>query len=153
MGGGRVSLPDIRHLTALAELGFGETTLVGALPHLPALRVLVARGIRMPHPHAHVSPGPRDLNLTAAAPLLTELCLCLGCMIAPHEQLATLAPLAHLRTLLLCFRDYKDAPQENLLRSTSLLSLPPSITKLVLYNFQKCEPAVALPENIAVVLN
>ena len=60
------------HLTALQMLFFeGGTVLTGgALPHLPALRMLVAHDTHISHPHAQVSLGPRDLNLAAATPLL-----------------------------------------------------------------------------------
>ena len=60
-------------------------------------------------------------------------------------------PLAHLRTIVLdCFDPYEDNNQ-NLLHPNSLLSLPPSVTKLVLCRLDRFVPAVALPENIAVV--
>ena len=37
-----------------------------------------------------------------------------------------------------------------LLHFETVLSLPPSVTKLVLWQFDKCVPAVVLPENIAI---
>ena len=72
-------------------------------------------------------------------------------MVAPHEQLATLASLAHLEALVLHFGVYEGCPQVNRLHPTTLLSLPPSVTKLVLSKFSSCVPAVMLPEDISIV--
>ena len=147
--GGRVSLPDLGHLTALTELRFDLTILKGGgLPHLPALRLLVATAFYMVQPNDLIVPGPHDLGLADATPLLSELHLSLGFMVAPHDQLACLASLAQLKTLVLDFNGYEDAPPENLLRPTTLLSLPSSVTKLVLCDFERCVPAVLLPEGI-----
>ena len=55
-------------------------------------------------------------------------------MLNPHEQLHTLAPLAQLNTILLDFWFYDQASADELLRPDTLLSLPHSITKLVLCN-------------------
>ena len=73
-------------------------------------------------------------------------------MSAPHEQLAALARLAQLRTIVLVFFPaWKEKYAERLLRPDTLLSLLPNVTKLVLCSFNNCVPAVALPENIDVV--
>ncbi len=150
--GGRVSLPDLGHLTALTELRFDQAILTGGpLPHLPALRLLVAQGFYKSQPPECTSPGPRDLGLADATPLPTELHLSVGPVVALHEQLATLASLAQLKTLVLDFESYEGLPPVNQLRPTTLLSLPPSVTKLVLYLFEFCVPAVVLPEDIAIV--
>ncbi len=97
--------------------------------------------------------GPWDLALASSAPNLTEVCFSLGgcSMFEPHEQLATLAPLAQLNTIVLdCEEAYELSEPEQLLRPEGIL-LPSSVTKLVLCNFDRCVPAVALPENVAVV--
>ena len=73
----------------------------------------------------------------------------LGNIVAPHEELATLASLAQLKDLVLDFDKYVGCPPAHLLCPTTLLSLPPSITKLVLWEFAKCVPAIALPEDTA----
>ena len=150
--GGRVSLPDLGHLTALTELRFNRTVFTG-LPvlHLPALRVLRASGPCLSQQGRHVDPGPTHLGLATATPLLTEIHFDLGDMLAPHEELAALASLAQLKILGLEFDGYIGCPLTNLLRPTTRLSLPPSISKLVLWQFRKCVPAVALPEDIAIV--
>ena len=98
-------------------------------------------------------PGPKDLGLAYASPLLAEVRCAVGyAMYAPHDQLATLAPLVDLKTVALDFVDDPWGRAEDLLRPDALLSLPPSVTKLVLCRFEKRVPAVALPENIAIVL-
>ena len=85
-------------------------------------------------------------------PLLAEVRFAVTCaMTAAHEQLASLAPLAHLKTVVLDFFHPYKWDKESVLRPDSLLSLPPSVTKLVLCSFDRCVPAVALPENIDVV--
>ena len=174
--GGRASLPDPRHLTALTRLHFDSTILTpyrGQLPHLPALQVLSIKGAQYLDQDNgedfwnHGSPGPQDLGLTSSAPLLTEMRFSLGtgCMSWPHKQLATLAPLAQLSTIVLDFCYYPQneichhvyshqrgpGVPEKLLRPDALLSLPCSVTKLVLRRFQNCLPAVALPENNVIV--
>ena len=49
------------------------------------------------------------------------------------------------------FIPWKERYAERLLRPDTLLSLPPSVTKLVLCSFESCVPGVALPEDIDVV--
>ena len=153
----KVSLPDLRHLTALTELHLDWAYLKptrGHLPHLPALRVLLLVGTYYSSWQQNFCPGPQDLGLASSTPVLAEVRLSVGNagMSAPHEQLATLAPLAQLRTIVLvCFSAWKERYAERLLRPDTLLSLPPSVTKLVLCSFRNCVPAVALPENIDVV--
>ena len=67
------------------------------------------------------------------------------------NMLATLAPLAQLKAIVLDFEDaYELSEPEHLLRPESWL-LPSSVTKLVLCNLDRCVPAVALPENVPVV--
>ncbi len=162
--GRRVSLPDLRHLTALTELHLDWAHLNptgGQLPRLTALRVLSLVGAYhsswQQEAHTHTrppSPGPQDLGLAYSTPLLAEVRLSVGSagMSAPHKQLATLASLAQLRTIVLaCFNVWKESHTERRLRPDTLLSLPPSVTKLVLCNVHRCVPAVALPENIAIV--
>ena len=98
-----------------------------------------------------MNPGPRDLSLATATPFLTEVHFSLGNIVAPHEELAALASLAQLKILVLDFGDYEGCPPANLLQPATLLSLPPSVTKLVLMEFNKFVPATALPEDIAIV--
>ena len=153
----KVSLPDLRHLTALTELHLDYaylTPTIGQLPCLPALRVLSLVGTYYSSWHQNSCPGPQDLVLASSAPLLAEVRLSLGNagMSAPHEQLAALFPLTQLRTIVLVFlAAWKERFADRLLRPDTLLSLPPSVTKLVLCGFNNCVPAVALLENIAVV--
>lgn len=150
--GGKVSLPDLGHLTALTELCFNDTVITGLpLPHLPALRFLDASGHCLSQQGMSIDPGPRALGLATATPLLTEVHFALGNMVAPHEELATLASLPHLKILELNFDGYEGCPPANLLRTTTLLLLPPCVTKLVLWHFHKCVPAVELPEDIAIM--
>ena len=150
--GGRVSLPDLGHLTALTELRLDDTVFTGLpLPHLPALRVLGANGHCLSQQGTFIDPGPRDLGLATATPFLTEVHFTLGIIVAPHEELAALASLAQLKILVLDFGYYEGCPPANLLQPTTLLSLPPSVTKLVLMEFNKFVPATALPEDIAIV--
>ena len=171
-GDGRVSLPDLRHLTALTELRLDMAVLSpagGQLPHLPNLRVLSFIGSRyVPwdgYLHAQC-PGPQTLGLADATPLLAEVRFAVGNwpgISDPHEQLATLAPLAQLQTIVLDFWIEVDLYRETLpelftdarwlLRHDTLLSLPLSVTKLVLCRFDSYEPAIALPENIVVVFH
>ena len=74
--------------------------------------------------------------------------------LSPNEQLATLAPLVHLKIVMLELKHAcKTVSAEDLLRLSALLSLPPSVTKLVLSNSDYCLPLVALPENVAVVFS
>ena len=163
--GGKVSLPDLGHLTALTELRLGGVILTPAqerLPHLPALQVLSLEcsnyeGEDVDTPGRPV--GPPDLDLAFSAPLLTEFCLELGKLSDPHEQLAALASLTELRTIVLDFRKFgrgpfgrMRVPAENKLRQDTLLTLPVSITKLVLCEFESCVPTVALPKNMTVVI-
>ena len=72
-------------------------------------------------------------------------------MSAPHEQLATLASLAQLNIVDLDFSRYDSESSEKQLRPDTLLSLPRSVTKLVLRDFDRCVPAIALPENVVIV--
>ena len=147
--GGRVSLPDLGHLTALTELRFEGTVFTGLpLPHLPALRMLGAEGHCLSQQGTFIDPGPSSLGLATATPLLRIVHFALGNMVAPHEEFAALASLAQLKTLVLDFDNYIDCPPANLLRPDTLLSLPPSVTRLVLWRFHKCVPAVTLPEDI-----
>ena len=148
--GGVVSLPQLGHLTALTELQFDNTLILGPLPQLPALRLLVADAHHLCN-GSHSDAGPCDLGLAAATPLLAEARFNLGKMIAPHEQLGTLMSLSRLKTLVLDFCDYEYQPAENLLRPDTLLSLPPSVTQLVLREFSLCEPDIMLPENVTIV--
>ena len=170
---GRASLPDLGHMTALTELCLDLTVLTpkgGKLPQLPALRVLSLVGSTYGPSDLEYAqtqlcqmqcPGPQDLGLATSAPALAEVRFAVGseCMSAPHEQLATLAPLAQLKTIVLDFWYTSDCSQdeenatEGLLRADTLLSLPASVTKLVLRRFDRCDPAVALPEIIAVVFD
>ena len=114
--GGKVSLPDLGHLTALTELRLGRVVLTPAqerLPHLPALRVLSLEcsnhvGEDDDTPGKPV--GPPDLDLACAAPLLTEFSLELGKLSSPHEQLAALGSLTELKTIVLDFRKYGRGP-------------------------------------------
>lgn len=97
--GGRASLPDLKHLTALTELRFESTILTpggGQLPHLPAMQVFSENEARYLHPFSAPGAGPRDLGLASSAPNLTKICFSLGTgsMSEPHEQLATLVSLA-----------------------------------------------------------
>ena len=152
--GGRVSLPDLGHLTALTHLRLDETVLTGLpLPQLPALRVLDVNGHCLSQQDTFVDPGPRALGPASATPLLTDVHFALGNIVAPHEELATLASLAQLRILVLDFDGYEGCPPANLLRPTTLLSLPPSIARLVLWEFNQCVPVTALPEDIADVFD
>ena len=103
--------------------------------------------------------GPPDLDLAFSAPLFTEFCLELGKLSNLHEQLATLASLRELKTIVLDFRKYgrgpfgrMRVPPENNLRQDTLPTLPVSVTKLVLCEFDSYAPTVALPENITVVV-
>lgn len=162
-GDGRVSLPDLKYLTALTELRLNKAILSpagGQLPHLPALRVLLFIGSRYAprggHLHAQY-PGPQDLGLAYATPHLAVVRCSVGdmSMSGPHEQLAPLAPLAQLNIVVLDFGWYDEVSEEDpslLLRHDTLLSLPPSVTELVLCRFDRCQPAVALSENVAIVI-
>ena len=157
-GKGRVSLPDLKRLTALTELRLNYAVLTprgGQLPPLPALRVLSLVGTKY-SPWVTMQrwfPGPQELGLAHSKPHLAEVRFAVGeyGMSAPHEQLALLALLAQLRPIELNFTFYRCSPTEGLLRPETLLSLPPSVTKLVLRDVDRCVPAVALPENIAIV--
>ena len=153
---GRLLLPALSHLTALTELRLWDMTLFpfqGQLFHLPALRVLGLSHTTLHNTNDPLYPGPQDLGLAFLAPLLTEVLLELGTcgMSAPHEQLATLASLAQLNIVDLDFSRYDSESSEKQLRPDTLLSLPRSVTKLVLRDFDRCVPAIALPENVVIV--
>ena len=154
---GRVSLPHLGHLTALTKLHSWRTVVTpawGQLPPLPALQCihLDAQYLVQDDVEAHWL-GPQHLGLAALAPHLTEVSFLVGgCgVFRPHEQLAALAPLAQLKSITLDFGTYHHARPEQILPSGGLLSLPLSVTKLILWDFYKCLPAVAVPDNVAVV--
>ena len=155
--GGRVSLPDLGHQTALTKLQLRQTVLTparGQLPPLPALHFFICDARYLVWDNSPDDwPGPQDLGLASSAPLLSSVKFSLGTcgMSWPHEQLATLAPLAQLRTIELDFDSYGVLWPEKLLQANTLVSLPHSVTKLVLWEFDGRAPAVALPENVAVV--
>lgn len=157
-GSGTVSLPDLKHLTALTELRLDMAVLTPTceqLPCLPALPVLSLIGAYYwpwDRPDGRGWwPGPLpDLGLACSTPLLAEVRFAVG-FTHPHVQLATLAPLAQLRIALDFFDNHKELPAEHLLRPDTLLSLPPSVTQLILCGFERCVPAVALPEKTAIV--
>ena len=158
MRGGRVSLPDLGHLTALTKLRLDGTVLTparGQLPPLPALQVVKLDAVYLGQDDVQNEwSGPQDLGLASSAPSLIEASFNIGKagMSRPHEQLATLAPLAHLKTIVLDFDDYfVNIFPEHLLEPDALLSLPHSVTELVLWDFDRCVPFVAVPENVATV--
>ena len=155
-----VSLPHLGHLTGLTKLRLLYSELMPAqeqLPPLPALRHFecCACSWRVAPtwsfaPKLHY-PGPQDLGLASSLPLLTKVTLLLDgdCVSQPKEQLATLADMTQLETIELHFCE-----AQNALPLDTLLSLPRSATKLVLWNFPRdCVPAVVLPENIIIVHN
>ncbi len=96
-------------------------------------------------------PGPKDLGLAYATPLLKSAVLwAMQCM----PRMISLPPWL-LWSISRPLRWTFDDPwgrAEDLPRPDALLSLPPSVTKLVLCRFERRVPAVALPENIAIVL-
>lgn len=155
--GGRVSLPHLGHLTNLTELCLDGTHLTptGAhLPYLPALQVLSIYACCYGPLQLDLDDvGPRELCLVGSTPRLAKVGFPLG-MPAPHQQLAALAPLAHLHTIVLDFGDYAARTwrhPDRLLPPDTLLNLPPSVTQLVLCDIDSCVPPVAIPDNIAVV--
>ena len=77
----------------------------GQLPRLLALHVLTLYSSWYLDDS---EPGPRKLGLASAEPFLTEIKCWMGqgCMKEPHEQLATLAPLGQLRTIVLSFFEF-----------------------------------------------
>ena len=161
---GITPLPDLRHLTALTELRLDLAVLTptwghvsAQLPHLPALRVLSFIGAYhlwgSPNERQIQCPGPEDLGIANSAPLLAEVRFAMGRISYADEQLATPASLTHLKTVVLDFIDPDEEGVGGLLqlRPDTLLSLPPSVAKLVLCGFDSCVPHVAPPENIAIV--
>ena len=164
-----VSRPQPSDLTELCLDSAVLTPKGGKLPHLPALRVLSLIGSMygpsdLDYEQTQLCqmqcPGPQDLGLAYATPLLAEVRFAVGHegISSPNEQLVTLTPLAQRKTIVLDFwyfhipSDSGEDP-EDLLRPNTLLSLPPNVTKFVLRRFDRCEPPVALPKNIAIVFD
>ena len=94
-GVGRVSLPDLTHLTALTELRLDWVWLTpkgGQLPRLPALQVLSRIGASCTKEDQGDAqgecPGPKDLGLAHVTPLLAE-----GCFALDHEMSAPMSSL------------------------------------------------------------
>ena len=101
-----------------------------------------------PDDRMELCPGPKELGIAHSAPLLADIRFAVtSSMTDAHEQLATLAPLAHLNTIVLDFIDFFEKD----LCPDTLLSLPPGVTKLILCSFDRCVPAVARPEYVATV--